>query len=593
MASDGTYRRTHKCGEITKKDVGQKVTLVGWVHRRRDHGGLVFIDLRDVSGLAQVALNPRIDQAAHEAAHAIRAEYVLKIEGTVSARPEGTVNPNLATGEVEVYADRAEILNPSKTPPFVLDEAEEPSDEMKLKRRYMEIRRGPLLRRLIARHKVTIAVREFLDKNGFIEVETPMLTKSTPEGARDYLVPSRVNQGLFYALPQSPQLFKQLLMVAGMDRYYQITRCFRDEDLRADRQPEFTQIDMEMSFVTEEDVRSICEGMIALIFERALGVTLSLPLPALTYAEAIARFGVDRPDLRFGLELADVSLLAAKSEFKVFQGALAAGGVVKGLAATGCAAFSRKDVDDLTAEAVRLGAKGMAWIKIEQGGEFHSPIVKFFAQETLEAIRDRLGARPGDLMIFLADEAKAVNAALATLRLHLGKKLNLMDPDKLSFAWIVDFPLLEWDVEEKRWTACHHPFTSPKEEDKGLFASEPGKMRARAYDLVLNGSEIGGGSIRIHDRETQNKMFSALGIGPEEAAKKFGFLLEALEYGAPPHGGIAFGLDRLMAIITRAESIRDVIAFPKTQKAVCLLTDAPSEVDPRQLKELGIRRSLG
>jgi len=592
MTSAGNFNRTHKCGEITKNQIGQTVTLVGWVHRRRDHGGLVFMDLRDVSGIAQVALNPQISQEAHEAAHSIRSEFVLMIQGKVSARPEGTVNPNLSTGEVEVYADRVSILNPAKTPPFVIDEKEEPSEAMKLKHRYMEIRRGPLMRRLIARHKVTMATREYLDRQGFFEVETPMLTKSTPEGARDYLVPSRVNQGLFYALPQSPQLFKQLLMVAGMDRYFQITRCFRDEDLRADRQPEFTQIDMEMSFITEEKVREICEGMISLIFEKSLGVKLSLPLPVMAYDEAMRRYGVDRPDTRFGLELASVTDLARQSQFKVFADAIAREGVVLGLAATGCAAYSRKDVDDLTQEAIKLGAKGMAWIKIDDKGEFVSPIVKFFEKSVLEAIRDRLGAKPGDLMIFIADSAKTANAVLSSLRLSLGQKLGLIDEEKLSFVWIVDFPLLEWDAEAKRWVALHHPFTSPKLEDIGLFATDPGKMRARAYDLVLNGSEIGGGSIRIHDSGVQSQMFQALGIGPEEAQAKFGFLLEALQYGAPPHGGIAFGLDRMMAIITRAESIRDVIAFPKTQKAVCMLTDAPSEVDARQLKELGIKKDL-
>lgn len=589
MAFLKKHRRTHTCGELGAADIGKTVTLVGWAHRRRDHGGLVFVDLRDRHGTTQVALNPQIDEAAHTLAHSVRAEYVLMIKGKVSARPEGTVNTNLATGEIEVYADEAEILNPSKTPPFVIEADEAPSEALKLKYRYLEIRRGPLLKRLEVRHRLTTAARNYLDSHGFIEVETPVLTKSTPEGARDYLVPSRVNPGSFYALPQSPQLFKQLLMVAGMDRYFQIARCFRDEDLRADRQPEFTQIDMEMSFVDEEMVREICEGMISEIFEKGVGVKVAAPFAVMPYAEAMERFGTDRPDTRFGMELSNVSELAGQSEFKVFRDALEKGGAVRGMAIPGGAAFSRKELEDVTNEAINLGAKGLAWIKVTDDG-FQSPITKFFKPETLDGIKEATGAKAGELMVFVADKAQVGFDVLGAMRVSLAKRLRIVDETKHEFVWIVDFPLFEYDEDEKRWVALHHPFTAPAPEDIGLFETDPGAMRARAYDLVLNGVEIGGGSVRIHDSETQSKMFKALDIGPEEAAAKFGFLLEALEYGAPPHGGIAFGLDRLVAILTDSESIRDVIAFPKTQKAVCLLTDAPSEVDPKQMRELGIKR---
>ncbi len=583
--------RTHTCGQLRALDIGNTVILTGWVHKRRDHGGLVFVDLRDRSGVTQVALNPQIDEAAHNLAHSVRTEYVLKIEGKVTARPEGTVNSKLATGEVEVYVDKAEILNPSKTPPFMIDENEPPGEAMKLQYRYLEIRRGPLMQNLMMRSKVSGVVRRYLESCGFIEVETPMLTRSTPEGARDYLVPSRVNQGSFYALPQSPQLFKQLLMVAGMDRYYQIVRCFRDEDLRADRQPEFTQIDMEMSFVDEADVRSVCEGMMSEIFNQVKGSGISTPFPLLTYGEAMRRYGNDRPDTRFKMELADVSETASQSDFKVFKDAVAKGGAVRALSATGCAGYSRKQLQDLTDEAIDLGAKGLAWIKVTDEG-YVSPITKFFKPEALDTFKETTGAGEGDLMIFVADAEQVGFDVLGALRLSLGRKLNLIDDSLLNFVWIIDFPLFEYDEEAKRYVALHHPFTAPRDEDMNLFDTSPENMRARAYDLVLNGSEIGGGSIRIHDREIQDKMFNALNIGKEEAVEKFGFLLDALEYGAPPHGGIAFGLDRIMAILTGADSIRDVIAFPKTQKAVCMLTSAPSDVDKKQLKELGLKRDL-
>lgn len=583
--------RTHTCGQLRASDIDSSVILTGWVHKRRDHGGLVFVDLRDRSGIIQVALNPQIDEAAHQLAHSIRSEYVLKIEGKVTARPEGTINKKLSTGEVEVYVDKAEILNPSKTPPFVIDEEEAPGESMKLQYRYLEIRRGPLMRNLEMRSKVSGAVRRYLESCGFLEVETPMLTKSTPEGARDYLVPSRVSQGSFYALPQSPQLFKQLLMVAGMDRYYQIVRCFRDEDLRADRQPEFTQIDMEMSFVEEADIRSICEGMMTEIFKLVKGIEISTPFPLMSYGESILRYGNDKPDTRFGMELCDVSDAAGQSEFKVFKDAVAKGGAVRALAATGCAKYSRKDLETLTNEAISLGAKGLAWIKVTDEG-YVSPITKFFKPEALDTFKESTGAKEGDLMIFVADNAQVGFDVLGALRISLANKLGIIDKSVFKFVWIVDFPLFEYDEETKRNVALHHPFTAPADEDVQLFESDPLKMRARAYDLVLNGSEIGGGSIRIHDSETQSKMFNALGIDKDEAKEKFGFLLDALEYGAPPHGGIAFGLDRIMAILTGSDSIRDVIAFPKTQKAICMLTEAPSGVDKKQLKELGLKRDL-
>ncbi|WP_029909565.1 aspartate--tRNA ligase [Pelobacter seleniigenes] len=584
----GDWKRSHRCGELTAEHVGQDVCVMGWVQRRRDHGGLIFIDLRDRTGIVQLALDPDRDSASHEKAEQVRNEFVIAARGKVSPRPEGTVNPKMKTGEVEIEITELLILNRSETPPFMLDEYTDVAEIIRLKYRFLDLRRPALQNNLMMRHLVAKTVRNYLDGQGFLEIETPVLTKSTPEGARDYLVPSRVNLGKFYALPQSPQLFKQLLMVAGFDRYFQIVKCFRDEDLRADRQPEFTQIDCEMSFVKRDDVMTVMEGMVSEIFQAAIGVKVSLPIARLSYAEALHRFGVDNPDLRFGLELVDITAQVAGSQFKVFADVAANQGLVKALNAKGCARFSRKELDDLTDFAKIYGAKGLAWVKVTEDG-WQSPIAKFFTVEELASLNAALEAEVGDLLLFMADTPAIANEALGRLRGHLGQKLGLASKEDYKFVWITDFPLLEWDAEEQRHVAVHHPFTAPLEEDIPLLDSDPGKARAQAYDLVLNGSEVGGGSVRIHDQAVQSRMFDLLGIGEEEAREKFGFLLDALSFGAPPHGGIAFGLDRLMMILTGADSIRDVIAFPKTQKATCLLSDAPNEVAEKQLRELGIR----
>ena len=584
----GDLVRTHRCGELTAEQIGQDVCVMGWVQRRRDHGGLIFIDLRDREGIVQLALDPDRDLASHQKGEQVRNEYVLAARGKVSPRPEGTVNPKMKTGEVEIEISELLILNRSETPPFMLDDFTEVAENIRLKYRYLDLRRPALQKNMVMRHLVAKTVRNYFDEQGFIEIETPVLTKSTPEGARDYLVPSRVNTGNFYALPQSPQLFKQLLMVSGFDRYFQIVKCFRDEDLRADRQPEFTQIDCEMSFINRSQVMDIMEGMIAKVFKAALGVELSLPLPRLSYAEALDRFGVDNPDLRFDLELIDITQQVAESQFKVFASVAANDGLVKALNVKGCATFSRKELDDLGEFAKIYGAKGLAWVKVTEDG-WQSPIAKFFTADELSILNKKLGAEVGDLLLFMADTPAIANEALGRLRGHLGQKLGLANKDNYKFTWVTEFPLLEWDAEQRRHVAVHHPFTAPLEEDIPLLDSAPGKARAQAYDLVLNGSEIGGGSIRIHDQAVQSRMFELLGIGAEEAREKFGFLLDALNFGAPPHGGIAFGLDRIMMILTGADSIRDVIAFPKTQKATCLLSDAPNEVDDKQLQELGVR----
>ena len=585
----GDWKRTHYCGELRKEDIGKEVCMMGWVHRRRDHGGLIFIDLRDRTGIGQLALDPDRDPEAHAKAEAVRNEFVVAAFGKVSPRPEGTVNPKMATGEVEIEISEIRILNPAKTPPFMLDEFTEVAESLRLKYRYLDLRREGIQKNLIMRHKVAQTVRNYLTEKDFLEIETPMLTKSTPEGARDYLVPSRVNLGNFYALPQSPQLFKQLLMVSGFDRYFQIVRCFRDEDLRADRQPEFTQIDCELSFVDRDDIMSIMEGMIETVFKKTVDADITVPIPRMTYAEALDRYGVDNPDLRFDMELINITELVKGCGFKVFASVAESGGLVKAINAKGCATFSRRELDDLTDFVAIYGAKGMAWVKIQEDGTWQSPIAKFFTEQELADIGAALDAQPGDLLLFGADTPAITNEALGRLRGHLGNKLELAAPNDYKFVWITDFPLLEWDAEARRHVAVHHPFTAPMDEDVHLLETEPGKVRAKAYDLVLNGSEIGGGSIRIHNQDVQSQMFKLLGIGEEEAREKFGFLLDALEFGAPPHGGIAFGLDRVMMILTGAASIRDVIAFPKTQKATCLMSEAPGSVDEKQLRELGIR----
>jgi aspartyl-tRNA synthetase len=576
--------RTHYCGELSAALVDRVVTLAGWAHRRRDHGGVIFIDLRDREGLAQVVCDPD-RQGAFSAAERVRNEFVLRVTGRVRRRPEGSVNPELRSGEVEVLAHEVEILNPSATPPFQLDD-ENLNENTRLTYRVLDLRREPMQRNLRLRYRVAMAVRNYLDAHGFIDIETPMLTRSTPEGARDYLVPSRLHPGEFYALPQSPQLFKQLLMVAGYDRYYQIVKCFRDEDLRADRQPEFTQIDVETSFLDERAIQDLMEGLVRDVFRDVLGVDLPEPFPRLTYAEALARYGSDKPDLRVPLELTELTDLMKSVEFKVFrQAAELPGGRVAALKVG--ADLSRKEIDDLTPFVANYGAKGLAYVKVNPDG-LQSPIVKFIPEKVLKEILARTGAKAGDLIFFGADKARIVNDALGALRAKLGQDQGLKEKGWRPL-WVVDFPMFEWDDAEKRWGAMHHPFTAPKDGHEDRLATDPARALSKGYDMVLNGWEIGGGSVRIHRAEVQEKVFRALGISEEEARLKFGFLLDNLQYGAPPHGGIAFGLDRLVTLMAGADSIRDVIAFPKTQRAQDLLVQAPSPVDEKQLLELGIR----
>ena len=584
----GNMRRTHTCCELGADNVGAEVVLMGWVQRRRDHGGVIFVDLRDKNGLTQVVFNPEVNPTVHAKAHVIRSEYVIGIRGNVKKRLEGMTNPKLKTGEIEVFATELKILNTAETPPFIIEDHVDVSENIRLKFRHIDLRRPSLQNNIITRHKAAAIIRQYLNDQGFIDIETPMLTRSTPEGARDYLVPSRVNSGMFYALPQSPQIFKQLLMISGFDRYYQIVKCFRDEDLRADRQPEFTQIDMEMSFIGEDDVLEITENMMVNLFGDLLKKDLQTPFPRLSYEVAVDRFGLDKPDLRFALELVDISDIVEKAGFKVFSDVVKKGGIVKAINAKGCIDFTRKEIDDLTDFVTVYRAKGLAWIKVREDS-WQSPIAKFFTDDEKQALSERIDMHPGDLVFFVADQPKITNEALGQLRNFLGKKLGLIQEDSFSFVWITRFPLLEFDENEGRNQALHHPFTAPLEEDYGLLEDDPLSVRSRAYDLVLNGSEIGGGSIRIHQRELQERVFEALGMDRKTYEEKFGFLLSALDSGAPPHGGIALGFDRLAMILCGQPSIRDVIAFPKTQKAACLLTNAPSGAGKAQLDELSLR----
>lgn len=586
------FGRTYFCGEVPESAIGEKVNLKGWVQRRRDLGGLIFIHLRDRTGIIQVMFNPEVSQSALEIAEKVRSEYVVEIEGIVIAREEATYNPNLSTGTIEVQAEKMTIINASKTPPFMIEDDTEVSEDVRLKYRYLDLRRPVMFETLKMRHQVTKTMRDFLDREGFLDIETPILTKSTPEGARDYLVPSRVHPGEFYALPQSPQLFKQLLMVSGVERYYQIARCFRDEDLRADRQPEFTQLDVETSFMSAEDIQTMVENMMVRIMKEVKGLDITVPFPRMSYDEAIGSYGSDKPDTRFDLKLVDLSEVFQSSNFKVFAGAVAKGGQVKALNVKhGASSYSRKDIDALTEFAARYGAKGLAWLKAEEDG-LKGPIIKFFSEEELAALNDVLGVEKDDLILFVADKKKIVADALGALRLKIGKELNLIDESKFNFLWVTDWPLLEYDEDARRYSAAHHPFTMPVREDVALLDSDPSKVRAQAYDIVLNGYELGGGSLRIFERDVQNKMFKALGFSEEEATSQFGFLLDAFEYGTPPHGGIALGLDRLVMLLTGRTNLRDTIAFPKTASASDLLTDAPGEVSPAQLIELHLSSTV-
>lgn len=590
----GSWKKTHSCGELSKNNIGKEVILMGWAQSRRDHGGLIFIDLRDREGISQIVFDPKDSAEAHKKAHIIKNEYVLAVKGKVVSRLVGSKNPKMSTGEIEIKAKQVKILNISDTLPFNVDDKIEINDNLRLKYRYLDLRRLRMQKNLRLRHQVCMEIRNYLNIKSFLDIETPFLTKSTPEGARDYIVPSRVNPGKFYALPQSPQLFKQLLMVAGFEKYYQIVRCFRDEDLRADRAPEFTQLDMEMSFVDREDVFTLVEEMFAHIYNKLFDIKIKIPFVKMDYQEVISRYGTDKPDLRFGMEIVKLTEIFQKSSFKVFGEVIQKKGEICAIKVENNKEFSRKKLDDLQLFITSVGAKGLAYIKIKEGKDFQSSIAKFLSPDEIEKVKLKTNANPGDLILIVADQGEVVYAALGNLRLKLANDLNLINNDKkeLNFLWVTNFPLLEYNLEEKRYEAVHHPFTAPIEEDIELLETNPLKVRSKAYDLVLNGNEIGGGSIRIHNNDLQKIIFRLLGIDDKKAEQKFGFLLQALKYGAPPHGGIAFGLDRIVMLLAGASSIREVIAFPKTQKAACLLTDAPSEVEPMQLKELHIKLDL-
>ena len=584
--------RTHHCGQLRKSEVDQEVVLCGWVSRRRDHGGLIFVDLRDRSGLVQVVFDEAsMGEGTFHKAESLRSEFVVGVRGKVRARSSETVNPNMETGEIEVVCEELRILNKSKTPPIEIQDGITTDEMVRLKYRYLDLRRPEMQKNIILRHKVTKIMRDFFDREGFLEIETPMLCKSTPEGARDFLVPSRLNAGEFYALPQSPQIFKQLLMVAGFEKYFQIVRCFRDEDLRADRQPEFTQLDIETSFLNQEDILQLMENMVVELFDRAIGAKIEKPFLRMTWDEAMRRFGSDKPDLRFGMELMDISEYVKGSEFKVFNSVLEAGGQVKVINVEGYADIPRRELDGLVQYVQGYGAKGLAWIQYAEEG-VKSPFKKFYSDETFEEIKQATGAKTGDLLLVIADKPLVVAQALGQLRLEMGRRRGLIDDNKLSFLWVVDFPMFEYSEEEKRWKAMHHPFTSPRHEDIQYLLSDPGRVKADAYDMVLNGVEIGGGSLRIYNADLQEKVFEALGLSKEEAHTKFGFMMDAFQYGTPPHGGLAFGLDRLVMLMAKRKSIRDVIAFPKNQSAADVMSQAPSMVDEKQLRELYIRTAV-